>query len=280
MRLAIFLSVALLSATAFSQTTNPAASQPTTQPKDIAGTLPPFVVWAGEGYGTYHAEGCEQLTKTKSLTSLRRSVAEEKKLKPCGKCKPDKLQEEPASAQEIQVEADRKKRMEELEEDRREAHRQAVERAKPPTKMIGSAAISVTFADIGPVRILDKVRNEERETDSTYIYFIVRIANTTSDKLIVYKTWRGGVIDIETDDQKFASLRDLLGNSYRRIGTEFWWKWADSTDDATIYPGKSITDVLVFERPIDRKMEMKLSLPGENLGSPQQSISFTKLASP
>lgn len=111
MILRIFLSVAMLHLAALAQDSQPVASQPAKPKEDKpTRTLPPFVLWAGEGFGSYHADGCENYKPTKSARSMRRSEAEDNKLRPCPKCRPDTLAETPATAKQIAAEQLRAKK--------------------------------------------------------------------------------------------------------------------------------------------------------------------------
>jgi hypothetical protein len=66
----------------------------------------------------------------------------------------------------------------------------------------------------------------------------------------------------------YATLRDNFGNGYRRIDFGLTAYPVGSVERSeSIYYNKPITDVLVFERPIDTFEYLELELPAQNFGS-------------
>lgn len=61
-----------------------------------------------------------------------------------------------------------------------------------------------------------------------------------------------------------ARMTDEHGNTYKRITFGFAAKIEGQIRAASIYPGQSITDVLVFEAPVEAAKKLKLSLPATN----------------
>lgn len=68
-------------------------------------------------------------------------------------------------------------------------------------------------------------------------------------------------------DRDFATLRDNFGNSYKRIHFGIGTRVVDAVERSeSLYPGKSLKDVVVFELPIDTAQYLNLELPAINFG--------------
>jgi hypothetical protein len=64
-----------------------------------------------------------------------------------------------------------------------------------------------------------------------------------------------------------VELTDDKGNRYKAINFGFGSSVIGQvTGSESIYPGKSLDDVLVFESPIERAQSLRLELPAENIG--------------
>jgi hypothetical protein len=127
---------------------------------------------------------------------------------------------------------------------------------------VGELGIGVFKAKISKVALGKGQNTGQSEDDLLQIY--VTVLNHSDARLVDYRTWA----DLHTSiarhgfpfDTSVATLEDDLGNRYNRItfGLE---KPADRVDQAGVYPGKAMTDVLVFELPVERAKELTLTLP-------------------
>jgi hypothetical protein len=68
-------------------------------------------------------------------------------------------------------------------------------------------------------------------------------------------------------DRDYATLEDNFGNTYKRINFGFSSNPVGAVERSeSIYPNKSVSDVLVFEMPIDTIEYLRLELPAKNFG--------------
>jgi len=92
----------------------------------------------------------------------------------------------------------------------------------------------------------------------------VEVLNTSATKKANYETWRGKPFSIDRDT---ATMTDNFGNTLKRINFGFGTEVDGAVDGAeSIYPGKLLSDILVFEAPIDGSEWLRLELPAQNFG--------------
>ena len=89
------------------------------------------------------------------------------------------------------------------------------------------------------------------------------LTNRGSTNKIEYTTFRGRGFSIGDDG---ASIKDNFGNRYRMISYGTGSRPVDGVSNSSIYPGESISDVLVFERPVPTASYLDLRLPCGNFG--------------
>lgn len=116
----------------------------------------------------------------------------------------------------------------------------------------------------GSIGLTELVELGRRTTSlKPYCNVLVQVENHSATKLRVYKTWRGDLMELKVSP---AVLTDNLGNVYRRITFGLGTMPFGGVGDVSIYPGETIRDVLVFERPVDAATKFTLKLPREALG--------------
>ena len=91
----------------------------------------------------------------------------------------------------------------------------------------------------------------------------MKIENRGDSKKVQYRGWAGDDFDFGGTS---GTVHDDLDNSYKRIGFGFASKVVGQIDSESIYPGKSVTDVLVFEEPVAKAKFLKLELPAGAFG--------------
>jgi len=89
----------------------------------------------------------------------------------------------------------------------------------------------------------------------------VNVKNLSSTKKMDFTTWR---VKPSSSNKDYASLSDSSGNSYKQIVLESVLQ--DTGDDASIYPGKSFDDLIMFQVPVDNIQWLHLELPAANFG--------------
>lgn len=91
----------------------------------------------------------------------------------------------------------------------------------------------------------------------------VEITNSSDTRKVEYLSWRGREVIFARD---YASICDNFGNKYRRVGFGLVDRPAGSVSMESVYPGKSIRDVLAFEKPLKTVEFLSLEMPAENFG--------------
>ena len=62
------------------------------------------------------------------------------------------------------------------------------------------------------------------------------------------------------------TLRDNFGNSYARWSFSYGSGPVGRIESGSIYPGKAVTDIVVFEVPVNKVEYLDLELPAKNGG--------------
>jgi regulator of protease activity HflC (stomatin/prohibitin superfamily) len=108
-------------------------------------------------------------------------------------------------------------------------------------------------------------------TSEPYLWVKITIENKSKTKKCDYMGWSADIITID----KRASVHDELGNTYRRISFGITDKVVGQLPRGdSIYPGKSLADVLVFEVPVDGAKELRLTLPAQQIRE-NEDVTFT-----
>jgi Domain of unknown function (DUF4352) len=126
---------------------------------------------------------------------------------------------------------------------------------------VGDLTITLGRAVIKKVPLTDNTDGSTGKSKDAYLVIPLTIKNTSDGKKVDYQSWMGDRIG-----DKHAKLTDDLGNNYRVIDFGIFNKPDGHTEGDAIYPGKSLSDVLVFEVPTDKAKSFDLELPGDNLG--------------
>ena len=126
----------------------------------------------------------------------------------------------------------------------------------------GDVQIRITSVSVGKIALKDMFGDASESTEPQ-LSITVEISNLSAGKKLDYRTWRGGDFSFGED---YATLTDDNDNTYKRVGFG-----SSSTPVGgvqileSIYPGKSVSDVLVFEVPVDVAKWLHLKLPAQNI---------------
>jgi molybdopterin/thiamine biosynthesis adenylyltransferase len=126
----------------------------------------------------------------------------------------------------------------------------------------GDVAVKVVDAKVGKVG-LDAIDGDSVSVSDLLMVTLV-ITNKSGARKLNYESWAGS--DVSFSRRDYASLEDEAGNIYKRASFPLGTKVKGQQRAASVYPGESTTDVLVFERPTSGSKELRLELPGENIG--------------
>jgi len=123
----------------------------------------------------------------------------------------------------------------------------------------GDICIRVKSAKVDFVGLTGYGGRETGASQEKFLQIALMIENRGDSVKINYEGWGGRAFG-------GASVKDDLGNSYRGINFGFANKVVGQIKDESVYPGKIISDVLVFEEPIKKAKFLKLELPASALG--------------
>ena len=103
------------------------------------------------------------------------------------------------------------------------------------------------------------------QSASELLSFSFEVTNLSDTRKMNYQPWSGKLFQV---DRNFATLKDNFGNNYKRIDFGIGSHPTDAIEhNESLYPGKSLNDLLVFEVPIDNAEWLDLELPAKNFGS-------------
>ena len=134
---------------------------------------------------------------------------------------------------------------------------------------IGDLIVACRSPRIGQVAL--KNLGEDSQSKDALLILTVSITNKSDVKRLPYETWQGADFAFGRD---FATLVDEHGNSYKRISFGFATEITGQVKSGTVEPGDSLTDVLVFEKPIAKATTLTLELPGKNIGKDGATLRF------
>lgn len=123
----------------------------------------------------------------------------------------------------------------------------------------GGVRLEVRNVSIGKVPL--NSLGDQGTSEDDLLQVAIEIHNLSDSKKVDYRGW-GSKYGFNF---LAASLEDELGNSYKRINFGIATVVGQVTSSESIYPGKSIRDVLVFEVPISKAKFLTLRLPGDAL---------------
>jgi formylglycine-generating enzyme required for sulfatase activity len=127
--------------------------------------------------------------------------------------------------------------------------------AVPKAAVLEHVKVSITDAAIGKVPF---VEGGASEGDLCIIHILVENTSTDS-RFLYYQTWSTGL-----PQQELATLKDEVGHDYKRMYFGMF-RPKGRTTVGTVYPGKPLEDVLIFEAPSESAKTLVLELPGDNI---------------
>jgi hypothetical protein len=126
----------------------------------------------------------------------------------------------------------------------------------------GDLQVKITQVTIGQVPLKTITGNSKSKDNLLMVK--LELLNMNPTKKVEYHSWSGKDISFDRD---FATLKDNFGNSYKRISFGPGSYPVGAVErSASIYPNKSVTDVLVFEVPLNTIEYLRLELPAKNFG--------------
>lgn len=126
---------------------------------------------------------------------------------------------------------------------------------------LGNVQVRITKVTVGKVPLHREIVNKDGVSEDVLLTVWLEISNTSERKKIDYRGWMddyASLLDID------AEITDDVENRYRPIQFSATLKVKDTETNTSIYPGKSIKDAVVFEKPIEgvQFLRLKLSAKG------------------
>lgn len=132
--------------------------------------------------------------------------------------------------------------------------------AETPVKL-GDVEVRVASATVGKVA-LTEFGEEGKKSVDTFLSITLDIKNLSETKKLNYKTWGAGAMFSGPN----ASLNDNFENHYKAVTFGVTKEISGSVSNSSVYPGKSITDIIVFEEPIEKAEYLNLELSADQIG--------------
>jgi hypothetical protein len=127
----------------------------------------------------------------------------------------------------------------------------------------GDVQIRVLWAMVAKVPLREEIGDGTGSSKEPMLGIKIEITNISQTKKVEYKTWAGADF---TMDRDFATVADDFGNRYKRVNFGISTKPVGRTEQDSIYPSKSVSDLLIFEPPIKGAQYLNLELPAANFG--------------
>jgi hypothetical protein len=124
----------------------------------------------------------------------------------------------------------------------------------------GDVQVQVKSVRVGKVPLKEQFGNGGRTSKDVLLRIEIEVTNLSDTKKLDYHTWGGTSMSFG----KRTALADNFGNTYRLVNFGFSTEVAGATVADSVYPGKSVRDVVVFEEPIAKAERLDLELPASN----------------
>jgi hypothetical protein len=127
----------------------------------------------------------------------------------------------------------------------------------------GDVELRITRVLVGKVPLRAGFEDRETTSQDELLAIHVELTNRSQSRKVEYRSWLGRDVSFTRD---YGTLENNFGNSYKRINFGFGTDIIGHTESESIYPGKQLTDVLVFEIPVGTAEYLDLELPATNFG--------------
>ena len=140
---------------------------------------------------------------------------------------------------------------------------EAVWSSPDKTVQLGDVRVRILGAAVGKISLVDVGRDRSTSKDDL-LMITVELSNRSATKKLEYDSWSGADVAFRRD---YATIRDNFDNNYKRITFGLFSHPVGAAGrHESLFPGKSVSDVLVFEPPIDRAAYLNLEMPAKNFG--------------
>ena len=128
---------------------------------------------------------------------------------------------------------------------------------------LGDAAVKIVESRVGIVLL--KERFGDKETGASkepLLRFVIQAVNRSPDKKLTFSPWDSHNLFLA---ERAAKLTDNFGNEYKMVTFGSETRPVGAVGSGSVYPGRSVIDVLVFEIPVDTMKYLDLELKGGNV---------------
>lgn len=133
--------------------------------------------------------------------------------------------------------------------------------AESPVKQ-GDTQVQVKAVRVGKVPLKGRFGDGNGESKDVLLMIELEVSNLSETKKLEYRTWGGTAASFGTR----TALTDNFDNRYKVVNFGFGSEVVGAVESESIYPGKSVGDVLVFEEPIGKVEHLNLELPAAQFG--------------
>ncbi len=134
----------------------------------------------------------------------------------------------------------------------------------PNSAQIANVQVRVARVVRGKVPMIDKIpapsQNPRGESEDELLSIYLEITNLDDGRKIDFTSFAG--VPFSEDG---AKLSDDLGNHYRRMNFGFSNRPAGRTESGSLYPGKKVSDHLVFELPVEKASFLMIEMPASHV---------------
>ena len=123
------------------------------------------------------------------------------------------------------------------------------------------AQLRIVSVKVGKAKAKKLMDKETTDTKEDILKIEIVVTNTSSSLKLGYMTWGAGGSLLGSDHTR---LKDNFGNSYSRVLSSNLDSVVGRTYYASVYPGKTVRDILLFEKPVDDVKHLDLELPAKN----------------
>lgn len=133
--------------------------------------------------------------------------------------------------------------------------------AETPVRQ-GDVQVKIVSAKVGKVALRNSIRDQDSKSKDDLLSVALEISNLSETRKFDYRTWGGDAASIGSR----TVLTDNFDNRYKVVNFGFAAEVKGAVSSESVYPGKSVTDVLVFEEPIGKVEFLNLELPAKQFG--------------
>ena len=130
---------------------------------------------------------------------------------------------------------------------------------------VGKVRVRIDRIAVDSVQLLSVGFKTPFASSSKHLQVAVTIRNLDQGKQVTYEPWQG-----LPSSHSFAQAQDEFATYYRRaqfgMGT---YPVGQIEQSIVMDPGREISDLILFDPPIADAKEIRLTLPGENIGETQ-----------